>query len=237
MTRGIFLRNAAGLVFTSGELQGCGSFAPFNRPNVVIANGIDLSQNPESPAPGNGRPRIGFIGTPDLSWQGVDKIVRLAELCPDLDIDVIGFDGLAEGSRKPENLIFHGYLEKEEARAVLAKDDVGLGTLALHRKGMDEASSLKTREYLAYGIPVIIPYVDTDLDDLKVDTILNIPNTEDTIDRNWQAIHDFAFRMRGQRVDRTLISQRIDSHIKEKVRLQFFEECRNGSKTINEKTK
>ncbi len=237
LTRGIFLKNAAGLVFTSSELQACNSFAPYNRPDVVIANGIDLSQNPESPAPDNARPRIGFIGTPDLSWQGVDKIVRLAELCPDLDIDVIGFDGLEDGSRKPDNLYFHGYLEKDEARAVLSKDDVGLGTLALHRKGMDEASSLKTREYLAYGIPVIIPYIDTDLADLKIDTILCIPNTEDTVDQNWQAIHDFAFRMRGRRVDRELISQRIDSHIKEKVRLQFFDTCRHGSNTRNEKNK
>jgi len=234
LTRGIYLKNAAGLVFTSGELQACKSFAPFNRPNVVIANGIDLSQNPESPAPNNARPRIGFIGTPDLSWQGVDKIVRLAELCPDLDIDVIGFDGLEDGSQKPANLEFHGYLEKDQARAVLAKDDVGLGTLALHRKGMDEASSLKTREYLAYGIPVIIPYIDTDLADLKIDTILCIPNTEDTVEQTWQAIHDFAFRMRGKRVDRDLISQRIDSHIKEKVRLQFFTECRKGSKNTDE---
>jgi hypothetical protein len=234
LTRGIYLKHAAGLVFTSGELQTCNSFVPFKRPNVVIANGIDLSQNPESPAPDNARPRIGFIGTPDLSWQGVDKIVRLAELCPDLDIDVIGFDGLEDGSRKPDNLYFHGYLEKDQARAILAKDDVGLGTLALHRKGMDEASSLKTREYLAYGIPVIIPYIDTDLSDLNADTILYIPNTEDTVDQNWQAIHDFAFRMRGKRIDREMIYRRIDSHIKEKVRLQFFEECLNGSKTCNE---
>ena len=228
LTRGIFLKNSTGLVFTSGELQTCSSFAPYNRPGVVIANGIDLVQNPVSPAPNNQRPRIGFIGTPDLAWQGVDKIVRLAELCPDLDIDVIGYDGLSEGHQAPSNLKFHGYLEKDKAREVLATVDVGLGTLALHRKAMDEASSLKTREYLAYGIPVIIPYKDTDLDDLIIDTILHIPNTEETVEENWQSIRDFAFRMRGRRVDRATVIQRIDSHVKEKLRLQFFEECRTG---------
>lgn len=229
ITRRIYLSKAAGLVFTSAELRSCGSFAPYHRPGVVIANGIDLVHNPVIPAPHNQRPRIGFIGTPDLAWQGVDKIVRLAELCPDLDIDVIGFDGIHSDKAQPANLFFYGYLDKEEARAVLAGDDVGLGTLALHRKAMEEASPLKMREYLTYGIPVIIPYKDTDLDDLKVDTILRIENTEDTIERNWEIIRDFAHKMQGRRVDRDLISQRIDSQIKEGIRLKFFESCLTGS--------
>jgi hypothetical protein len=229
ITRQIYLRTAAGLVFTSSELQSCQSFAPYHRPGVVIANGIDLVQNPVIPAPHNQRPRIGFIGTPDLAWQGVDKIVRLAELCPELDIDVIGFDGLGGGYSSPANLYFHGYLEKENARAVLATDDVGLGTLALHRKAMEEASSLKTREYLVYGIPVIIPYKDTDLYDLKIDTILWIENTENNIENNWLTIRDFAFKMQGRRVERSQISSRIDSHNKENIRLKFFESCLNGS--------
>lgn len=38
---------------------------------------------------------------------------------------------------------------------------VCIGTLALHRKNMTEASPLKTREYLAHGFPVIIGYKDT----------------------------------------------------------------------------
>lgn len=229
LTRSIFLTKAAGLVFTSQELKDSPSFAPYRKPGVVIANGIDLAENPPIPAPTNSRPRIGFIGTPDLAWQGLDKIHRLAELCPDLDIDVIGYDGPEEGHKAPSNLFFHGYLEKEAARAVLAGADAGLGTLALHRKAMKEASSLKTREYLAYGIPVIIPYKDTDLDDLKIDTILTIPNTENTIEENWQAIRDFAYSMRGRRVDRELIFNRIDSHVKEIKRMQFFESRIIGS--------
>lgn len=229
MTRGIFLTKASGLVFTSQELKDCSSFAPYQKPGVVIANGIDLAQNPLIPAPNNSRPRIGFIGTPDLAWQGLDKIHQLAELCPDLDIDVIGYDGPEEGRNAPSNLYFHGYLEKEDARTVLSRADAGLGTLALHRKAMQEASSLKTREYLAYGIPVIIPYRDTDLDSLKIDTILTIANTETTVDENWQAIRDFAFSMRGRRVDRDLIFNRIDSHVKEVKRLQFFESRITGS--------
>lgn len=231
LTRPIFLTGAAGLVFTSTELQSSASFSGYHRPSVVIANGIDLSRNPVTPAPGNERLRVGFIGTPDLAWQGVDKITRLAELCPDLDFDIIGYD---DPGSTPHNLFFYGYLDNDKARVVLARDDVGLGTLALHRKSMQEASSLKTREYLAYGIPVIIPYKDTDLDDLKVDTILHIPNSEDSIERTWQTIRDFVYRMKGRRVERDLIIHRIDSRIKEKKRLEFFSSCITGSKLIDD---
>jgi hypothetical protein len=227
LTRRIYLSQAAGLVYASAELQTSQSFTHFNRPGVVIANGIDLEKNPIVPAPHNKRPRIGFIGTPDMTWQGVDKIARLAELCPDIDIDVIGSDTLPGGSNLPSNLMFHGYLDKEEARRVLSGDDVGLGTVALHRKAMDEASSLKTREYLAYGIPIIVPYKDTDLEDLKLDTILRIPNTEDTIEKNWQVIRNFTYSMQGKRVKREDISNRIDAHVKEEQRLIFFAACLN----------
>lgn len=227
VTRRIYLSRAAGLVYASHELQNSRSFLPYRRPGIVISNGIDLSKNLPCPAPQNDRPRLGFIGTPDLAWQGVDKIVRLAELCPDIDIDVIGYDRLPGQNRSQSNLFFHGYLNKDQSRQVLSTVDAGLGTVALHRKAMEEASSLKTREYLAYGIPIIVPYRDTDLDDLNIDTILRIPNSEDTIEKNYSTIRDFVYRMRGKRVARTDIFSRIDVQVKEEQRLAFFENCMN----------
>ncbi|HEX7555991.1 MAG TPA: hypothetical protein VF338_05155 [Leptolinea sp.] len=234
LTRGIFLSRAAGLVYTSSELEKCESFAAYHRPGIVIANGIDMTRNTSVPAPHNIRPRIGFIGTPDLPWQGVDKLIRLAMLCPDLDIDVIGFDSFNDGQLQPSNLYFHGYLDQEKSREILSGVDIGLGTIALHRKAMNEASPLKTREYLAYGIPVIVPYQDTDLDDLNIDTILRLQNTEDNMEQNWKRIRDFAIKMQGQRVDRAKISHRIDSEIKEQTRLKFFTECSIRNRTVNE---
>ncbi len=228
VTRRIYLSRAAGLVFASHELQNSPSFAPYERPGVVISNGIDLAQNTPCPAPKNVRPRLGFIGTPDMAWQGVDKIIRLAELCPDLDFDVIGFDGIPGMNCTLPNVFFHGYLNKDESRQVLSGVDAGLGTVALHRKAMEEASSLKTREYLAYGIPVIIPYRDTDLDDLDIDTILRIPNTEDTIENNHEAIGEFVHRMQGKRVAREDIISRIGAQVKEDQRLQFFHHVLTG---------
>jgi hypothetical protein len=107
--------------------------------------------------------------------------------------------------------------------------DLAISSLALHRIGMNESSPLKTRECLAYGLPVILPYVDTDLHDLNCDFILEIPNTEDNVKNHADRIRDFAYRMRGRRADRDILLSRIDSKQKELRRLSFFRKIVQGS--------
>ena len=221
-TRGILLRRVSGLACVSHELANSREFRKYNRSTVVIANGIDLSSIPTTPAPMNQIPKLVFIATPGYSWHGVDKIVRLADQFSDLQIIIIGYDELALKGKKPENLRCLGYLEPHDYRKIIEEADLGLGTLALHRKSMNEASPLKTRECLAYGLPMVLPYKDTDLDDLECDFLLKIPNREDNIDTHGEAIHDFAYTMRGKRVDRSMLLARIDSKSKEKIRLDFF---------------
>jgi len=62
------------------------------------------------------------------------------------------------------------------------------------------------------------------LDDLDCDFLLKIPNKEDNIQTHGEAIHEFAYRMRGHRADREILLRRIDSHPKEVMRLSFFKE-------------
>jgi hypothetical protein len=168
-------------------------------------------------------PRLVFIGTPGFSWHGVDKLVVLARRFPDLQVDIVGYDQLDEYEPLPPNLTLHGYLSVDRYRKVMAGCDAALSTLALYRKGMEEACPLKTRECLAYGLPMVLPYVDTDLKDLDCDFLLRIPNKEDNIQTHGQTIHDFAYRMRGRRVERNLIAS-IDQVAKEAERIRFFEE-------------
>jgi uncharacterized protein (UPF0276 family) len=105
---------------------------------------------------------------------------------------------------------------------VLAQTDVALGTLALHRNQMQEASVLKVREALAFGIPVVIAFRDTDLHDVKLDTILRIPNTEENVKENAERIRSFAYDMIGKRVDINLVAPYLDQRKKEETRLEFF---------------
>ncbi len=224
LTRGIFLRRVHGLVAVSRELASSSAFTYFRKPTVVIANGIDLDSIRPLPAPYNETPHLFFIATPGYSWHGVDKLVTLARMYPDLTVNIVGYDHLDGVENLPMNIHLHGYLNPETYLNLLSKSDVAMSTLALYRKNMQEASPLKTRECLAYGLPLVFAYTDTDLDEASSDFLLKIPNKEDNIQTHAQSIHDFAYRMRGRRADREFLKKYIDANQKETMRLSFFEE-------------
>src|SRR5699024_7986971 len=54
-----------------------------------------------------------------------------------------------------ENVIFHGALFGEELDRVFSICTTALSSLALHRKNVLTSSELKSREYMARGIPFI----------------------------------------------------------------------------------
>jgi len=227
-TRGIFLRLVRGLVAVSRELEISTAFAAYHKPTRVIANGIDLDSFTPLPAPSNETPRLVFIGSPGYLWHGIDKLVKFARRFTDLQLDIVGYNSLPEFKSLPPNLTLHGYLSSDEYLHVLAGADVAISSLALHRIQLEEASTLKSRECLALGLPLVVAYVDTDLDDAGFDFLLKIPNKEDNIQTHGEAIREFAYRMRGKRADRAMLENLIGSEQKEIMRLKFFEEILNG---------
>lgn len=224
LTRGLFLRRVRGLVTVSGELALSSAFAPYRKPTRVIANGCTLDEFPQLPAPSNQVPRLVFIGNPGYTWHGIDKLVDLACRLSDIQVDIVGYDLIPGVERLPENITLHGYLSRREYQQVLAHADVAISSLALHRIQLTEASPLKSRECLAFGLPLVTAYVDTDLHEADCDFLLKIPNKEDNIQTHAQSIRDFAYQMRGRRADRELLKKYIDADQKEATRLSFFEE-------------
>jgi hypothetical protein len=222
LTRGIFLRNVRGLVTVSRELAVSSAFAVYRKPTCIIANGVDLSRFIQLAAPANQTPRLVFIGNPGYVWHGVDKLVTLARLIPDIQLDIVGYSEIPDFGPLPENITLHGYLALQDYQNVLASADVAVSSLALHRVQLDEASPLKSRECLAFGLPLIMAYIDTDLHDLNCDFLLKIPNKEDNIQTHAQDIRDFIFRMRGLRAERNQIIK-LDQLNKELERIEFFE--------------
>ena len=227
-TRGILLKRVYGLVAVSHELAASHAFASFKKPTIVISNGIELDAIEPLPAPYNETPHLVFIATPGYSWHGVDKLLTLARLHADLTIHVVGYDGPEQAEPRPANVHFHGYLHSDAYVGLLRKSDLAISTLALHRKAMQEASPLKTRECLASGLPTVIAYTDTDLNQAAFDFLLKIPNKEDNIQTHAHAIREFAYRMRGCRADRDALRPLIDAGQKEAARLAFFEMLLRG---------
>ena len=223
LTRSISLSGADGLVFTTHELAEDAAYTCFTGRRVVVSNGIDLDAYHSLPAPHTKTPHLTLIGTPDLPWQGVEKLVELAGDLPNIHIDIIGCKEIPGVADIPTNLTLHGYLGKAKYEKVLAGATAAIGTLSLYEKGMQEAAPLKIRECAAYGIPLILPYIDTDLNDLKCDEILKIPNTPDNLKQSKDQIHDFLYRMVGKRLKRKELHGLIDIKRKEQKRLDFFQ--------------
>lgn len=210
-------QHAAGLVFVTEELSNRQHFKIFNKPKIVIGNGIELNCFPLTPPPRNQQPQLTFMGSEGMPWHGIDKIEVMAELLPMFNFNIIGTTGISNRS----NLKYHGFLTGDKYLSILAKTDIGIGTLALHRVRMNEATPLKVREYLAVGLPVIIGYHDTDLSD-NMEFILEIPNCERNVIKNIELIKNFVYDMHGFRVDREKIKF-LDYKFKENLRLEFFE--------------
>ncbi len=218
--RAMQLRLADGVVFVSREL----SRQPARPPDrfIVIANPCLPAHPPLRQVERPARPSLVLIGYDRHSWAGMDKVVELARALPEFDFVVIG--ATLAG---PPNLKALGPLPQAEADRVIASCTVGLGPLALYRKGMQEASPLKTRNCLSLGLPLIQSYEDTDLGESD-ECILQIPNTEDNVARSLDRIREFTWRAFETPLSQRafeLARGRLSLAAKESERLAFMEAC------------
>ncbi len=231
LMRNRILRRAAGMVFVTQELAQ--RYQHYNKPSIVLGNGIDLAHFPTLPPTQNARPRLVFIGVGNGVWHGTEKVVEMAQHNPEWDLDLIGYTSADLPAPLPANLKPHGLLNRNEYQPLLACADIGLGTLALHNKRMEEASPLKVREYMAYGLPAIIGYMDTDFVH-PVPFLLQLPNTPTNIRDSQTQIRAFVTSWKGRRVPRTEVAH-LDNSYKERERLALFAQilntCPNRSRT------
>jgi glycosyltransferase involved in cell wall biosynthesis len=218
-TRGLVLGRARGLVVVADEIATHPSVRRFGRPTIVVPNGVDLTCYASLPHTGNATPRIAFLGAPRLSFHGIDKIERLARHFPTWTFDLIG-PAADELTFTSPNVHAHGLLDPVDYVPILARADVAMGPLAMHRKEMAEGSPLKVAEYLAYGIPAIIGYADTRFP-AGAPFLLQIPNTEDNVEASLDRINEFVLGWIGRRVDREAIAS-IDNRLVERRRLDFM---------------
>lgn len=220
-------KNLAGVVAVSHELERMVKKEFPHLPTVVIPNGIDAGQprvQPSSEAHDRALPKLVFIGSPGTVWHGVDLILELAkQTVGTLEFDIVGFSPADFPAEQRPNVRLHGVLDRSAYEQLLADADVGVGTLAAHRKNMYEASPLKVREYLRYGLPIIVAYEDTAFMGAgKMDFILQLPAKEESLKISSLEIADFCYAWKGRKVDSKQIERFIDQKVLENKRLSFF---------------
>lgn len=218
ITRDRLLRRARHLITVTEEIKGHPALVRVGRPTSVLPNSIDLAAYPELPPAANPAPRLVLIAAPRMAWSGIDKVERLAALFPAWRVDVIG-PGRDEFTYPPPNLHIHGMLNREEYLPYMAQADVAIGPLALHRKGLSEASALKVAEYLAYGLPVILAHRETAFP-AGAPFLLQLPNMEGNVEVGQQEIGRFVDAWRGRRVPRADVTS-LDTQVVEAKRLDL----------------
>jgi hypothetical protein len=218
VTRGRHLSRASGFVSVTRELSKRPAFARYAKPTLVLGNGVDLGAHELLPPTNNTAPRLAFVGSPGMSWHGVDRLVELAHAFPAWAFDVVG----SEPPRVdiPANMRFLGELYGAALVDVLRVADVGLGSLALERAGLSEASPLKSRTYLAHGLPVMAAYVDTDFPGGS-DAVLELPAGSGALRAEIPRMAAFVERWTGRRVPRSAVLH-IDDEAKARQRMEFL---------------
>jgi len=222
LTFGLLFRRIDGIVAVANEI--CNdSYYNKKKLKCVIGNSIRLDSFDVLPAPKKtSKPTLVYMGTPYQYWQGVDKILDFANKKPDWRFHIIGSEKSEfENTRiKYSNVTFHGLTSKNRYKNIFRESHVALGSLARHRRGMNETSTLKVREYLAFGLPVIMAHEDPDFTG-KEEFIQILPNRENCLKDNMKVIEDFVARWIGDRVERAFVSH-LDVSVKESERLRFF---------------
>jgi hypothetical protein len=217
------LSEADGFVCVAHELAESPWLVALGRPATVVGNSLDVGRFPHAPPVRNERPRGVFLGAPGLAWHGVDKIRLLAERMPEFDFDVVGPSADDLGGPVPANLVLHGFLERERYEPIVLNADFAIGTLALHRQTINETAPLKLREYLAYGLPMILAHDDPDLTSSPQWFVLKLPNQESNIEDSIQEIRAWVRDIVGRRIARDIAERLVSTSAKEPARLAFME--------------
>ena len=227
-TRRRCLSSASGLVFVSHELAALTVYADFTPHRTVIGNGIDLSRfHTLPPTLGDAAPRLVFMGLPGRAWHGLEDIFRLAQARPEWTFDLIGPARADVPGLK--NLHAHGELTSADYLPILRMADAAISTLAWHVNHMSEASPLKSREYLALGLPVIGAYKDTDIP--PGDPVyLQLPNRQGAIVDAVDRVELFIRGWRGKRVQHDQVAH-LDTLVKERARIEFLCTCADAAAT------
>ncbi|GAA4485875.1 hypothetical protein GCM10023171_20880 [Microbacterium panaciterrae] len=140
-------------------------------PNGIDVDKIDVADEPAADAP---TVHAVFVSTVFYAWQGLDRLLdSLAEIeattgPPPVVVHLIGelepSDRALAHQLSARGLVqIHGVLDRESVHQVFSQSQVAIASLALDRKDLREASTLKVREYLASGLPVYSTHVDAGL--------------------------------------------------------------------------
>ncbi len=93
------------------------------------------------------------------------------------------YQGMVKDYGLDSYVMFYGALTGIELEKMYYNSDIGLGVFGAYKRDIHISSALKTREYLAYGLPVVSGVYEDAFPE-KRDYFLELPNDEGNVDIN-----------------------------------------------------
>ena len=161
------LARSSGLIAVTAEIAAYEQARlPHRLPSLVVANGIDLSACPQAADERGGVPKLLFVASRFAAWHGLDLLLdAIGQSSAEFELYLVGELPDAERQRasRDPRITCTGFLAPTAITALMGRCDLGISTLALARKGMHEACTLKVREYLGGGLPCWADHQDSAL--------------------------------------------------------------------------
>lgn len=170
----------------------------FGVKTIHIENGIDLEA---IPCDYNRRTEQGVIRLLSVAiiqeYHGIERLIEGLHVYytsggkRSIIFRVVGYsnDNTLENLKKlsiryglQNNIIFTGEKRGEELHELISQSDIGVCSLGLYKLGIQVASPLKSREYLAYGLPMISGCKMYLFDEKDFPYCLEFPNDSTPID-------------------------------------------------------
>ena len=207
-----------------------------NIPHITISNGIDVLSLPIRKVPNFNGKKIDLLCVANLNkWHGLDRLIRgllKYEGSVDIILHIIGpktneinnIKKVVDKNNLNNKVFFYGSLSGKNYNILFNKCHIAIGDLAVYRKGLKEACSLKIREYCARGIPFIGASDDPDFKSI-FPYKLQIASNGNSIDLKY--VVDFAVKVYANKKHniemRKYALKNIDWFIKMKKLKIFFE--------------
>lgn len=191
----------------------------FGIPTLEIVNGIDLEKvSKRVPAIIGPDNTYNFLAVAAFSeWHGIDRLIEGLNCyfqeggSSDITLHLAGngpaipsLRALVDKYNLSERVVFHGMCHGSELDELYNMCSLAVASLGLHRIGLSLASTLKTREYLAKGIPFVYSGRIDVFEENPVEFCLQVPDDESMI--NIPDLIEFCDSIYGEGPEDDLIS-------------------------------
>lgn len=201
------------------------TFMPYNKiwgvPTIIIDNGVNIKEYKPLEKKLISTDSVYLIGVANVAlWHGFDRVIagivkyyENSNSKREVFFNIVGESRITHELKKEVKRVgmekyvtFSGALQGEQLQAEYQKADIAISSLGMHRINVLHGSTLKSKEYCAYGIPFVLAYHEKEISEdfpyalqmssddspILIESILEFHHNIKNQGNYQQDMHDFA---------------------------------------------